>query len=228
MTSFLSRLPETQKRIVLIGSALILLTTFVYAVAEYKLNSLTNTLTEQISLQEALLMEIADTTARNGVDATTETIIRDCTVTERNEFDTLLGRLDSGLSKSEIDTLDRLFGRCGYFYAERKSIMVARLVREISVYGGYVEQLKTLKTFTSSNKYRVETWQELAEAEKRQADFFRELVILQDQIIKALLEEKSVQSEEIKEILTKVSEVQGQLANANGQSATLRATLKTK
>ena len=86
-----------------------------------------------ISDQETLMVSVAEITARNGADAVTENIIRDCSPTERIRFDELLGSLDRGLYRAELVELERLFGRCGNFFAQRKSVMVSRLQREVEL-----------------------------------------------------------------------------------------------
>ena len=52
-------------------------------------------------------------------------------------FDDLLGRLNDGLSRTQLVELERLFGRCGSFTSDRKSVMVSRLAREIEIYENY-------------------------------------------------------------------------------------------
>ncbi len=168
--------------------------------------------------QQGLLVSIAETTARNGADTITESIVRDCTIPERSQFDTLLGRLDQGLSVSELTTLERLFARCGSFYSQRKSVMVSRFSREIEVYSSYVEQLKTVGTKKSVESYQIETWQKLADEEQAQSDQFSQLVGLQQEIIETLLSGKGPTSPEIQAILTKVTATQTAL-NASSQAA---------
>lgn len=178
-----------------------------------------------ISEQETVLATIAETTARNGADSVTEAIIRDCNITERSRFDTLLGSLDKGLTQSELVELERLFGRCGAFYSERKSVMVARLAREFEVYEAYVDQLEILRGSELDKEYSLEDWRMLVAEEQKQSESFTRLVALQDQIIAALLEGKTSQSEEIITILDEVREVQEALFMANTQSKTVRARL---
>ena len=94
-------------------------------ISREKLEDLKSTLEVQITEQRALLSTIAETTARNGADEVTERVITDCALDERAQFDELLGKLDTGLNRTELVILERLFGRCGSFYSERKSVMVA-------------------------------------------------------------------------------------------------------
>jgi len=178
-----------------------------------------------ISEQQAVLATIAETTARNGADSITEQIIKDCSLSERSTFDTLLGSLDKGLTQTELVELERLFGRCGGFYSERKSVMVSRLAREIEVYETYVEHLETLLDADVANEFQISLWNKLAEEEQKQSELFSQLVIKQDQIISTLLDGKSASSEEIEQILREVNEIQGTLVVTNKQVAKVRAEL---
>lgn len=192
---------------------------------EEKIDDLTSSLKVQITEQEAKIATIAEITARNGADTVTELIIKDCTPSDRGKFDDLLSSLDSGLSPSELTELERLFGRCGAFFAERKSVMVSRLAREVEVYRTYVGQLQTLTSASAVEEYQVVKWQELADAEARQSALFNETVTQQDNIISALLAGKRVDSEEISTILNNVQETQETLLVANKQASVLRSEL---
>jgi hypothetical protein len=178
-----------------------------------------------ISEQEAVLATIAETTARNGADSVTEKIVKDCSVSERSSFDTLLGQLNNGLSQSQLVELERLFGRCGSFYAERKSVMVSRLAREIEVYESYVNQLSVIQGEDNASEFQITQWNKLAEEEQKQSALFSELVTKQDQIINTLLAGKSASSPEIIEILREVKEIQETLVVINAQVANVRSEL---
>ena len=194
-------------------------------VVKERLEDLTSKIQLQIIEQEKLLVTIAETTARNGADAVTEIVIRDCTVVERTDFDTLLGQLDKGLSNADLTRLERLFGRCGGFYAERKAVMVARLEREIEVYQAYIAQLETVADKSTVEQYNPEGWIALIAEEKKQSDLFTQLVGHQDKIVKTLLSGKNSTSPEIQTILSEVKEAQELLIVANRQAAKLRSEL---
>lgn len=197
----------------------------IVVIVREKLDDLHRQVQIQISEQQTLLTTIAETTARNGADSVTEGIIRDCNVNERTDFDTLLSRLDKGLSNTELTKLERLFGRCGSFYSQRKSIMVARLSREIEVYSSYVDQLKTVSTEKTVTSYKVEEWQKLVEQEQKQSELFATLVTQQQKIIETLMSGKSTESEEIKSVLKAVNETQVSLSETNQAAAVIRKTL---
>lgn len=190
-----------------------------------RLESLEFAIRSQLSAQQATLVAIVEATARGGADAVTESIVRDCTLPERSEFDTLLGRLNSGLSRTELVTLERLFGRCGSFYADRKAVMSARLTREIEVYEAYVTQLSMVHGEDVSATFVVGRWKELAAEEEKQSQLFGELVLAQDKIISTLLSGSSATSPEMAEILEEARQIQETLFVANKQSAALRGEL---
>jgi len=190
-----------------------------------RLSTLEQTIRATIAEQVGTLSTIAEITARNGADTVTEAIIKDCTAAERGEFEDHLGRLNGGLTRNELISLERLFGRCGTFYAERKAIMVARLSREIEVYSTHVAQLSAVKNEDLRANFKVSQWELLAAEERKQSQLFAELVTLQDNIISTLLSGKSVASPEMQEILQKAREVQETLMVANKQAATIRTEL---
>ncbi len=179
----------------------------------------------QIADQGAALATISEITARNGADSITESIVRDCTVIERGQFDNLLGQLNNNLSRPQLVELERLFGRCGSFYSERKSVMVARLAREIEVYEDYVNFLSIIVDQDLSTVFQVTVWQALSEEERKQGESFAKLVQLQDRIIANLLEGKNSNSPEIVEILKEVGEVQETLLASRKQATSIRAGL---
>jgi hypothetical protein len=177
--------------------------------------------------QRALLGVLAETTARNGADSITETIVRDCELDQRDRFDTLLGSLDAGLSQSELVELERLFASCGSFFAERKSIMVSRLERELDLYISYTEQLETLTDESYQESAQIQAWTNLVDFEKQQDAHFSTLVRLQENIINALLAGNITDSEEIQTILAEVREARENLAFANTRAAELRQEVLT-
>lgn len=179
----------------------------------------------QIADQQAVLSTIAETTARNGADAVTESIVQDCVLSERSRFDELLSQLDKGLNKTELVELERLFGRCASFSSDRKAVMVARFSREIDIYEDYVNQLSAILDEDVTAAFSVASWQALAAEERKQSQLFSKLVGLQDQIISNLLEGKTTASPEIKEILRNVQDVKETLLVANKQAASLREEL---
>ena len=222
--SFLKK-HKTLNRVLAGFLCVVVLYTLATVLMQLRLKNLREQIVLQISKQQTLLVGVAETTARNGADVVTESIIKDCSVVERTEFDDLLGRLDKGLSKTELVKLESLFSRCGSFYAERKSLMVSRLAREVEVYITHVEQLETLSNNSVFETYKIDAWKQLVEQERTQSEFFSSLVTQQDTIISTLMSGSRADSVEMKAVLKKAQETQESLIATNRQAAGTRATL---
>ncbi len=216
---------KTLNRVLAGFLCVVVLYTLATVLMQLRLKNLREQIVLQISKQQTLLVGVAETTARNGADVVTESIIKDCSVVERTEFDDLLGRLDKGLSKTELVKLESLFSRCGSFYAERKSLMVSRLAREVEVYITHVEQLETLSNNSVFETYKIDAWKQLVEQERTQSEFFSSLVTQQDTIISTLMSGSRADSVEMKAVLKKAQETQESLIATNRQAAGTRATL---
>jgi hypothetical protein len=228
MSIFLSRLSQKQKRILLVISSFLIVASLIVGLTEYRLKNLRTELTVRIEEQQARLIQTANAAAQNGAGMLAPALINDCPVAERTKFETLLGRLDDGLPPTELFELDRLFGRCGAFYAERKSVIVAQLKREVEVYESYVAQLYTLKTVPTEKKYQLEEWNELVLIESNRAVLLMKLVSLQEAIIGALLEGNTPASESVKAILVEVATTQEALIRSNAEVITVQEVLNTK
>lgn len=221
--------PTQTKKLVqfVVSGAAIILGIFLassFVVGE-RMEQLESTLQVQLAEQKALLATIAETTARNGADSVTESIVRDCALEDRSRFDSLLGQLDSGLQRSELIELEQLFGVCGSFFSERKAVMVARLAREIEVYEAYVAQLSTVTGVDQSKSQTLDQWRTLSEGEQTQSVLFTQLVRLQKDIIDELLAGRAANSEEITAILNEVRETREALLLTKTQTDTLRGDL---
>ena len=164
-----------------------------------------------ISAQELLLVKLADITRVNGADAPTERIIVDCKATQRQRFDVLLDSLSGAITAVELAELDTLFYKCGGFYADRKSVMATRLVREVQIFSDYITLRESLQKMPSDQSKKIQSWQALAEAELKTAEYFNSLVSLQGTIINELCTGKSSASPEIVATLGEVNKVRGQM-----------------
>ncbi len=194
-------------------------------IVNQRTEDLESTIRIQLAEQQALLSTIAETTARNGADSITESIVRDCAIDDRSRFNKLLGSLDSVLPRYELIELEQLFVLCGNFYSERKAVMVSRFAREIGVYGSYVEQLSSLTGKKQNDNYSLDQWKSLIANEEVQSDLFSTLVRSQKKIIDTLLEGRAADSEEIGVILSQVRETKEALILSKTQADKLRAEL---
>ena len=223
-TSFFKK-NQTLNRVLVGFICVAVLYTLATVLMQLRLKNLREQIVWQISEQRSLLVAVAETTARNGADVVTESIIKDCTVLERTEFDDLLGRLDKGLLNTDIVKLEGLFGRCGSFYAQRKALMVSRLGREVEVYINQIEQLETLTSSSVFETYKVDAWKHLVDQENTQSELFSSLVTQQDMIISTLMSGTRADSLQMKAILKRARETQESLLATNRQAADTRATL---
>lgn len=164
-----------------------------------------------VNNQQIVLLTLADLTRVNGADSSTERIIVDCGQIERQRFDTLLDSLSATINPTELTELDTLFYKCGGFYADRKSVMATRLVREVEVYEEYQTLRGVLRKNTEEENEQLVAWQALAEAELKTAESFNKLVQLQGAIISQLRTGKPSTSPEIVATLAEVSTVRGQM-----------------
>ena len=174
-----------------------------------------------VSEQETTLVSIAEVTDRNGADAIVASIVNDCVTEDRQRFDALLGSLGE-LSQAELVEVNQLFGACGNFYAERKALMVARLHREFEVYEDYVRLLDVVDSRSESIVYPVAMWAELTALESQRSTLSSELVMIQKDIILALLDGVSIQSKQMLTEVTKAQEAKDTLSYTGVKIDTLR------
>jgi len=191
------------------------------------LENTTYALEAHIAEQELLLNTIADLTRQLGADEITEQIVVDCSPIERERFDTLLGQLSTNISQSDLRELDTLFYKCGSYYADRKSVMAARLIREVAVYKDYLALRDNIVGNTDKDTARADTWQQVATMELELADDFNRLVDLQGDIILTLLAGKSRTSPEIEATLLAVTETRNMMTVKTQQIERLRGELRS-
>jgi hypothetical protein len=192
-------------------------------------DALTNTnlaLDTLVAEQEVVLITIADLVKQSAADEITERIIVDCSGTERQEFDSLLNKLSVTISRVELESLDKLFLKCGRFYADRKSVMAARLLREVSVYKSLITLQQQTGTLDEVALSRVARWQQIAEAELDIAKNFTKLVDLQGDIILTLLAGKDRTSPEITTTLEAVKETRDAMTVQTKQTENIREELQ--
>lgn len=171
---------------------------------------LTAALQLQIAEQQTTLVALSELIDRDGADAVVSEIVKDCSPTERSQFDTTLGNLSS-LNRTELQTLNTLFSACGDYYAQRKAVMAARFEREVSVYTTYVDLLAVLDSAAVVTMYHPEGWSNLATLENARSQSLRDLVRIQRGIIDALLAGETASGKTIADLLTQANEVREQV-----------------
>jgi len=170
----------------------------------------------KISEQETTLAAIAELTDHDGADAVVERIIRDCSIENRDRFDTLLSKL-ALLRGSELAEIEKLFDACGNFYAERKAVMVARFEREFEVYSDFIELLAVADTKTDRYEEDKEAWGSLVTMEKERSELSTRLVSIQGEIIVALRAGTSVSSDGIQTLLVEAQQIKDRLVELGSQ-----------
>jgi hypothetical protein len=182
----------------------------------------------QVANQERLIFQIAELTKTSGADVITQKIVVDCSANERARFDSLLDSLSGSITQAEIKELDSLFYKCARFYADRKSVMAARLVREVEVFAEYNRLYQYIKNSDTDETYtRVVLWQQLAESEMSLAGHFNTLVALQGDIITALLNGQTKDSTDIKNTLVQVAETRDQMTMLTKQIENFQTELRS-
>lgn len=218
------RLDTMWKKVAAAASVLALIT---FAVSWYiatREAAVTDALYAQIDAQGERLVTLSTLIDTDGADETVNAIVRDCTPEERERFDYLLSNLQT-LRARELEEVDGLFARCGSFYAERKAMMVSRLVREFEVYQDQIALLATLDSRTSLTVYGTDTWQQIVALEIDRARYMLELVEIQGSIIDLLRAGELVGSKNVADALTTAKQTKDNLSLAGVQLATLRQQL---
>lgn len=178
----------------------------------------------QISEQETKLSSIALLTSKDGADPVVENIIKDCSSENRERFDMLLGKL-AQLKGQELKETEQLFNACGNFYAERKAVMVARLQREYEVYVNLIDILSLVDKKAKTVSYNVADWKRLVEMETKRSELSTQLVDVQGEIIRALLQNIVVESEQMQLLLVKGQETKEALESITIQIDQLRPSV---
>jgi hypothetical protein len=166
---------------------------------------------EQVAAERAVLVYVADLTRQNGVDEATNKIVADCNGADRQRFDSLLDQLSKTISQSELTELTTLFGKCSNFYAERKSIMAARLSLEVQRYTVLKNLRNAIRVEKGDTMTELTAWQQVADAEQKWSDYFSELVTHQGTIITLLSNGKRATSPEVVAVLSDVKSAREQM-----------------
>jgi hypothetical protein len=213
------------KGLVIIGLVIVLIYFVSMSVVKERLSSLETVVREQIAVQQEQLTLIDETLARNEVTENLQSIIRDCPLTQRVEFDSLLNRLNTGLSQEELARLDTLLPTCGEYFSIRKSIMSQQLAREVAVFETYLTQLQALVSSDPIDEYQLSLWQEIVTEEQKQAEHYTKLVSLQANIIEEVSTGSDPDSETVQQILNQVRETQENLLLARTKANNARESL---
>lgn len=192
----------------------------VWSLHETKSNFRT-VLTDTIEKRVATLIDLSELTDGNGADELAARMIVDCP--KRNEFEALLNRLGK-LSHRELLSVQQLFDSCGYFYTDRKTLMVSKLESEFEV---FEENLTLLDAFEpeGSNAYNLEKWRDLVELENKRSALMREQTIIQEDIIIALIAGSQLNAKSITDLISRAGDLNELLGVLDKQIDEIRNTI---
>jgi hypothetical protein len=211
--------------VIAVGICLYGINLYTKATVATKLEAASLALEANIAEQEVVLVTIADLAKQSGADEVTERIVVDCAPTERVRFESLLDKLSTSISRAELLELDNLFFACGSYFADRKAVMVARLIREVAVYRDYIALRNRVLASDAVGEDRVVLWQRIADDELLLSEDFNKLVNHQRDIIQALLAGKSRDSAEIAGTLQAVTDTRNNMTVRISQIESTRAEL---
>jgi hypothetical protein len=182
-------------------------------------NEIEQKLTSRIDETLVHIVNLAETTDRNGADELTERIITDCP--RRTEFETLLNGLNSA-TRRDLLSAQQLFESCGSYHAERKALMVAQLERESLMLSDDLALLAVIRDLTP-REINLKTWNELIVLEKERSAFLTEQTDIQSEIISLLIEDSN--TTRIQELVRQAQNVNQSLSVIDTQIDALRSKL---
>jgi hypothetical protein len=182
-------------------------------------------LSASLSNHEEKLIAVAKQAADNKPSVLLKEVVPACSDTTLDRFYTLLAKLDSGLARNELTELQSLFSSCGNFNAVHKSVIASEFKQTLT---GYLDLVSLYEEVTGETYSQIKTlphWDTLTKAEIEESQAYSKLVVLQEEIILALIDGAVVGSDQINEILGRVNQVQKDLANANIEASSARTAL---
>lgn len=219
---------QTIKKHRFLIAGVILGLTLVYAISQKVVNDRLAVFKDDIEKDLVLAEKNTDTLvtliARGGINEMAANIISDCPANERQEFDTKLGKLDSGLSLSDLVAVERLFSRCAPVFAIHRAIMVMQLRQEMVGYQNLVAQRKLLGDYTKHDS-KLQILDNILDNEEKVSDLSFALVALQKEIISNLIAGVAVDSNEAYQLKLKGQSLQNELKIATESLATQRQDL---
>lgn len=169
--------------------------------------------------EEALA--VAEVLDRGGATPMAEKLVRDCTRSERQAFDSMLSDLAT-LSASELEELNTLFYACGDYYANMRSMVTYQLTSMVE----RMAMLTQVPTqFSDDHQTHLSQWEQLVLLEQERADLAKQLVTIQKAIIDDLRAGVTADSEAIVLQLNTANEVRQSLALLGNDIDVLRTSI---
>lgn len=148
-------------------------------------------------------------------------VVLDCSSEKRRQFDDRLARLNESLTSDQLNQLELLYYQCADFYAQRRATMALLLAAEIDAYKVLVGVRSSLADSSLQEQYAVR-WESIVGKEQEQAKLFRELVVVQGNIISALQSGEMADSTVIRGFLADARKVQDSMGILNSEISQLR------
>lgn len=207
---------------ILFGALIVFVTS--YFVVEKRLQEYKMILDTQINTQIRSLGDLAIITGKGASNERADTLVKECKVEERSEFEALLASLNSELNQRELNRLTNLFGNCGHVFANRRTSMFLQMQDEFDTLENLVEMRKKIDDF-SEESINYTKWKELVNNEREISNIFQDMVRVQSDIIQVLLSGKNINSEEVNELLKEVQEIKVKLNEATEKASSIRVVL---
>jgi hypothetical protein len=193
-------------------------------VAENRLKVAVAELESATVLAEGNFIELANQIARGEMTEQAQAIIADCTVGERTQFENRLVKLDTGLSRSDLQELDALFSRCAPVTAIQRAVSLIELEYFYESAKTLNNQLQLLQDKTDESTF-ITNAEKLLVHERAISQLLFDQVSLQKEIIDELQLGLPVESASANELRTQASVMRTELQNEVNNAALVRDTL---
>ena len=182
-------------------------------------------LQEEITRLESEAVKVAAAINKNETMYGVDQLLSNCSVEDRSDFETLLSRLESGLSKAELSNLSQFFDRCAAVSAQKRTILTIYLENIVKSLSVAIEARKSLSKYEEMDT-RLMRYQELLQAEKVINTQLFTLVDLQAEIITSLQTGVGVVSKEADLLRSKGGTIQSEIAAKTEIANLLRKELQ--
>jgi len=164
-------------------------------------------LDEELQTQTTRLVGLSTLLRHGGSTTNVDAIVTDCAPAERNRFDSLLTKIEY-LSRPELVELRALFYICADYHAKRRAGVFFQFERELEVWQQLItarRSLGALPTDSSAN------WFEILQHERTRMNVLNSLVRVQGDIIVALYDGETRESDRLRNLLEESVKLRQQL-----------------
>jgi hypothetical protein len=176
------------------------------------LSEIKNSLDASITESNNTILEYESLQLKRQRLPLTEELIPTCSNQNQSEFDDFLVRLDSGLKSADLSKLQTLIESCGYASVRQERHLQSLISLELK----QIDILASLRQSISNidevkNKIGDIRIRQIARQEANNLNY--ELVEIQQAIVAELLNNQSIESEQIQALLETASEVKAKQAS---------------